>query len=269
MSHAVDLYGTTYSKISETVYTEIRRATYGADFGQSSWVTGEEYRRFFKLLELQPSDQVLDVGCGSGGPAVFLAEEVGCKVTGIDINEPGVKAGVTLASAKGLGARASFQQVDVSSHRLPFPDAALDAIVCMDAICHMPARGELFMEWHRLLRPGGRMLFTDPVVVTGLVTKDELQTRSSTGHFEFCPEGVNERLIEAAGFQLKVAEDVTQNEVGVSLRWHDARAAHASDLIAIEGEATFNGLQNFLSTAHRLTKERRLSRFVYLGLRKR
>src|SRR4051794_34547226 len=113
MSRTVDLYGTTYSKISETVYAEVRRATYGIDFGQSSWVTAEEYRRFFKCLELRPADHVLDVGCGSGGPAIFMAEEVGCRVTGIDINEAGVQAGVKLAGAKGLDSRVSFRQVDV------------------------------------------------------------------------------------------------------------------------------------------------------------
>jgi cyclopropane fatty-acyl-phospholipid synthase-like methyltransferase len=267
MSSQVDLYGTTYSKISERVYTQIRLATYGIDFGQSSWVTAEEYRRFFQTLELTSKDHVLDVGCGSGGPATFMAEEVGCRVTGIDINEAGVQAGDKLAKTKGLDSRVSFRQVDVSG-RLPFADMVFDAIVCMDAVCHMPARGDLFKEWHRLLRPGGRMLFTDPVVVTGLVTKDELQTRSSTGHFEFCPVGINEQLIREAGFELKLYEDVTQNEVDASGRWHDARAAHASELIAIEGEATFNGLQRFLATAHRLTSERRLSRFAYMGARK-
>jgi cyclopropane fatty-acyl-phospholipid synthase-like methyltransferase len=267
MSSQVDLYGTTYSKISERVYTQIRLATYGIDFGQSSWVTAEEYRRFFQTLELRSSNHVLDVGCGSGGPAMFMAEEVGCRVTGIDINEAGVQVGEKLAKNKGLDSRISFRLVDVSG-RLPFADMAFDAIVCMDAICHMPARGDLFKQWHRLLRPGGRMLFTDPVVVTGLVTKDELQTRSSTGHFEFCPVGINERLIQDAGFELKLCEDVTQNEVDASGRWHDARAAHTSALIAIEGEATFSGLQRFLATAHRLTSERRLSRYVYMGARK-
>ena len=65
-----------------------------------------------------------------------------------------------------------------------------------------------------------------------------------------------------------IAIDVTQNEVDVSLHWREARAAHAQDLIALEGEATFMGLQSFLATAHRLTNERRLSRYVYLGARK-
>jgi hypothetical protein len=103
------------------------------------------------------------------------------------------------------------------------------------------------------------------VVVTGPVSNEELATRSSTGYFEFCPPGVNERLICQAGLELVRAEDVTENEVEVSRRWHDARQRRAAELTRLEGEETFAGLQRFLATVHRLTSERRLSRFAYLG----
>ena len=62
-------------------------------------------------------------------------------------------------------------------------------------------------------------------MVTGLVSKEEFATRSSTGYFEFGPPGVNERLIREAGFELVRTEDVTENEVEVSRRWHDGAAA--------------------------------------------
>src|SRR5262249_61134979 len=144
-------------------------------------------------------------------------------------------------------------------------DQTFDAIVCMDAMCHLPERDRLFGEWRRVLRPGGCMLYTDPVVLTGLVSNEELGTRSSTGYFDFCPPGVNEQLIRQAGFELVRTEDVTENEVEVSRRWHDARQQRAAELIRLEGEETFAGLQRFLATVHRLTSERRLSRFAYLG----
>ncbi len=264
MSGSVDLYGTAYGNFAQEVLGQVRRDTYGEDFGQSSWVTGPEYRRFFQLLELAAGDHVLDVGCGSGGPAVFLARERGCRVTGIDINEAGLQAGLILAQRAGLDDRVHFRRADVREP-LPFPDGTFSAIVCMDAMCHMPDRGRLFGEWHRVLRPGSRLLYTDPVVVTDLVSNAELATRSSTGYFEFCPPGVNERLIGRAGFELVRSEDVTENEVEVSRRWHAARQQRAAELIRLEGEDTFAGLQRFLAGVHRLTAERRLSRFAYLA----
>ena len=182
----------------------------------------------------------------------------------MDINEAGIQAGLTYARRASLDHKVHFRQADVQEP-LPFPEQTFDAIVCMDAMCHLPDRHRLFGEWRRVLRQGGRMLYTDPVVVTGLVSNEELATRSSTGYFEFCPPGVNEQLIRQAGFELVRTEDVTENEVEVSRRWHAARQQRASDLIRLEGEETFAGLQRFLATVHRLSGERRLSRFLYLG----
>jgi SAM-dependent methyltransferase len=264
MSPSVDLYGTAYGNFATEALGEVRRDTYGEDFGQSSWVTSEEYRRFFQLLDLRPADNLLDVGCGSGGPALFLAREVGCRVTGVDFNEAGIRAGLALVEQAGLKNQVDFRHADVRD-RLPFPDEAFSAIVSMDVMCHLLDRRSLFSEWRRVLRPGGRMLYTDPVVVTGLVTKEEFATRSSTGDFAFCPPGVNEGLIREAGFELAHAEDVTANEREVSRRWHDARQQRAAELIRLEGDETFAGLQRFLATVHTLTSEGRMSRYVYIG----
>lgn len=264
MAAPVDLYGTAYGNFATQTLEQIRRETYGEDLGQSSWITADEYRRFFDRLQLSAQDQVLDIGCGSGGPALFLARERHCRVTGVDVSDAGIQAGVTHAQQAGLADRVQFRRADVREP-LPFDDRSVDAIVCMDAICHMPDRRRLFGEWHRILKPGGRMLYTDPVVVTGPVSNEELATRSSTGYFEFLPPGVNERCIREAGFTLAWTEDVTDNEAQISRRWHDARQRRAADLVRLEGEATFAGLQRFLAVVHQLTNERRLSRFVYLG----
>lgn len=264
MTPSVDLYGTAYGHFATPILEQVRRGTYGEDFGQSSWVTGPEYRRCFQLLELKVTDHVLDIGCGSGGPALFLARETGCRVTGVDLHEAGIRAGQALARDAGMQDTVHFRLADVRQP-LPFPDDTFDALVCMDVMCHLPDRSRIFGEWHRILRPGGRALFTDPVVVTGLVSNAELATRSSTGYFEFCPHGVNEKLFREAGFEVTMIEDVTDNEVEVSRRWHAAREQRAADLIRLEGEETFAGLQRFLTTVHLLTRERRLSRLLYMG----
>ena len=83
----------------------------------------------------------------------------------------------------------------------------------------------------------GRVLFTDPVVITGLVTNEELATRSSIGFFLFAPPGVNEHLIGEAGLALVRLEDGTENAARISTRWHDARAQDRDALVAISGPA--------------------------------
>jgi len=264
MPSSVDLYGTAYGNFATRAVEEVRKETYGEDFGQSSWVTGDEYRRFFQLLGLRAGEHVLDVGCGSGGPALFLARETSCRVTGVDISEPGIEAGQALARQSDLQNAVTLRRADVCEP-LEFAEGEFDALVCMDVLCHLANRGYLFKDWHRVLRPGGRLVVTDPVVVTGLVAKEELASRSSTGHFEFCPPGMNERLLREAGFELEPTADATDQEAIVSGRWHDAREKRAAELTRLEGAETYTGLQKFLATVRRLCAEHRLSRHVYLA----
>jgi SAM-dependent methyltransferase len=264
MNRKVDLFDSTYSNFEADVLARVRRKTFGEDFGQNSWTTAEEYRRWAEWLRVDSSSHVLEVGSGSGGPAIFLAEMCGARITGIDINAHGVAAAVERARAHGYADRVAFAQVDAGA-RLAFSDRAFDAILCIDSACHFADRLGVLKEWHRVLAPGGRVLFTDPVVVTGLVSNEELAARSSIGHFVFAPAGVNERLIEEAGFELDRREDVTDNAAAVSKRWHDARADDRDALVWIEGEERFVQLQQFFSVVHRLTSERRLSRFAYLA----
>jgi SAM-dependent methyltransferase len=132
-------------------------------------------------------------------------------------------------------------------------------------MCHIAGRPAVLRDWHRVLKPGGRALFTDAMVVTGPVSHEELATRSSIGYYVFVPPGTNERMLQEAGFELKGVEDVTDNAADIASRWHDARARHRSALVGREGEANFEGLQRFLRCVHTLSRERRLSRYAYLG----
>jgi SAM-dependent methyltransferase len=185
-------------------------------------------------------------------------------VTGVDINGHGVQNGLRLARERGLTERVTFQQVD-ASQPVPFAPETFDAVLSNDSMCHIANRLDVLRDWHRVLRPGGRMLFTDAMVVTGLISQQEIATRSSVGLYFFLPRGENERLIVAAGFRLLASEDLTDAAERIAARWHDARERHRSELIAREGEANFAGLQGFLDCVHRVSAERRLSRFGYLA----
>ncbi len=102
-------------------------------------------------------------------------------------------------------------------------------------------------------------------MITGPVTNDELALRSSIGVFLFVPPGINERLIEEAGLRLVRQEDFTASAALVAGRWHNARQRHKDDLLVVEGEERFEGLQRFFAAVHQLTSERRLSRIAYLA----
>ena len=264
MVKRVDLFDSTYGNFSDKVLGSVRRETFGTDIGQNSWLTVDEYERFLPMLGLTVDSQVLEVASGSGGPALYLARAIGCRVTGIDVNENGVATASEMAEKSGAAERVRFIVASADSP-LPFDGDFFDALLCIDSMNHFPDRLAVFREWRRVLRPGGRALFTDPVVITGPVTNDELALRSSIGLFLFVPAGVNERLLEEAGLRLVLQEDVTENAALVAGRWHRARNNHRDDLVRIEGEERFLGLQRFFEAVHTLTRQKRLSRIAYVA----
>jgi SAM-dependent methyltransferase len=264
MSANVDLYDNAYANYGSEVYRDVRIETYGQDLGQTSWLTTEESAQIPQMLHLEASSSVLEVGCGSGGYALNLAKNVGCSIVGVDVNAPGIHNANQLAAASDLAARTHFQQCDASKG-LAFSDNAFDAVFANDVLCHIPGRLNVLCEMFRVLKPGGRMLFSDALVIGGMVSHEEIATRSSIGYYVYSPPGENERLSRQAGFREVQATDTTESAAIIAKKWNQAREKRKNELIALEGASNFEGLQAFLSCVHRLTAERRLLRYLYLA----
>jgi SAM-dependent methyltransferase len=264
MSPTVDLYNSSYANYERDAYREVRLATYGEDFGQTSWVTTEESREIPQRLELTQGCSVLEIGCGSGRYALYVAESARCRVLGLDLNAEGVRNAGALAERQNLSEQVRFQQCDVSQP-LPFADENFDAVYSNDVFCHIPARLALLRELWRVLKPGGRMLFSDALVIGGTLSNEEIATRSLIGYYLFVPPGENEKLLEAAGFHGVKVTDTTAQAAAVARRWYDAREKRKPELTGLEGKINFDGLQKFLACAHTLTSEGRLLRLVYLA----
>ncbi|MEQ1949393.1 MAG: methyltransferase domain-containing protein [Bryobacteraceae bacterium] len=266
MLQKTDLYNNSYGNYAAEAYRQVRLETYGEDFGQTSWVTNEESHQIPKVLELTPESNVLEIGCGSGAYALHLAESIGCSVTGLDLNENGVRNASRLAEERGLSEKVRFQQCDASKG-LPFKERTFDAVFANDALCHIPGRPQLLGEIYRVLKLRGRMLFSDALIIGGMVTAEEIATRSSIGYYVYSPPGENVTLLEAAGYAKISASDTTESASLIAGRWHDAREKHREALVNAEGETNFEGLQKFLDRVRTLTSERRLLRHVYLARR--
>lgn len=258
-------YDAVYGGFAEEVNAAIRAEAFGEEIGQNSWLTADEHRGFFDLLDLDGSDEVLEVASGSGGPALFMVRESGCHVTGVDLHDDGVAAANAAAADLGLAGRARFLHVDARGP-LPFADASFDALICIDSINHIYEREQVLRDWHRVLRPGGRLLFTDPIVVTGMLRREEMMLRSGgMGEFVFSPPGLDEALLRSAGFGEIQVQDRTPNMAAVAGAWRSARARHEPQLDEIEGREANAGFQDFLGAVERLASERRLSRLAFLA----
>ena len=263
-SGGFDFYGPQYGRFASDLAAEIRREVYGEDIGQQGWRTAAEQAEIADLLCAGPDSRVLDVACGAGGPSLALVERTGCQLTGLDSEAAGVAHAEAQASARGLADRAKFAVVDCGK-RLPFGNGAFNAVLCVDAICHLPERFATLSDWARLLQAGGRLLFTDPAVLTGAVAKSALDVRAAAGFFLLVPPAFNEKAIEAADLTLLRCEDRTALTAEIAARWHAARLRRAAVLQREEGVDWFDQRQRFLAMTAELAGSRRLSRYLYLA----
>lgn len=114
-----------------------------------------------RLRRIDQQSRILDLGAGYGGAARWLAGEFGCHVTALNLSEVENERNRAMNRAQGLDERIAV--VDGSFEDLAFDDASFDIIWSQDAILHSGRRADVLAEAHRVLKPGGQMVFTDPM----------------------------------------------------------------------------------------------------------
>ena len=109
-----------------------------------------------KLAELCHMNQgkyILDVGCGSGATAAYLAQECGCRVMGVDILPRMVDRAQELTKRKGVADLTEFKVAD--AQELPFPDGQFDAVITESVTAFPEDKQKAVNEYVRVLKPGG------------------------------------------------------------------------------------------------------------------
>ncbi len=129
-----------------------------------------------KIDELKESHHMLDVGAGYGGAARYLAQNRGCRVTCLNLSE--VENQRNREKNKAAGLDGKIDVVEGNFEDLPFEDESFDFLWSEDAILHSGRKRKVLEECFRVLKKGGKMVFTDPMQA------DE------------CPEGVLDPILK-------------------------------------------------------------------------
>jgi len=163
--------------------------------------------RLARLAGLSPGTRVLDVGGGLGGPARTLAVEFGCQVTSVDLTESYVQAATALTARLKLDDRVTHRVANALE--LPFDDGVFDVVWTQNSGMNIADKDRLYAGFHRVLRAGGLLVLQEPMAgpVQPLVFP-VMWARDAAASFLRPPEQMRE-LIEAAGFQTRAWDDVT------------------------------------------------------------
>jgi SAM-dependent methyltransferase len=257
-------YDSLYEEFGSPLQRQLRREAYGEDIGQHSWVTAEELREDISLLKLSRASRFLDLGCGPGGPLIFIVGQVGCYGSGLDVNSKALSAGRARVASLGLDGLVTLREADLNQP-IPFASGSFDVVISLDAILHLHDRLEVFREVARVLIPAGKLLFTDAGVITGAISDEEIRLRAVHAHTKFVPPGYNENMLEAAGFRLIDRSDRTASLLKNATGRLVARHAHRAELEQLEGKTYFESQRRYLETVRALSQRGAVSRMMYLA----
>jgi len=184
-----------------------------------------------------PNDRVLDAGCGMGGSAIYLANRLGCRVTGITLSQRQVAYATRQAHLKGVGHLTTFQKMDYLS--TTFPDNSFEVVWAIESVCHARDKAAFVKEMHRVLRKGGRLVVADGFAARNNYnqTQEALMARWLHGWHVDSLETIQDfmKFLQEAGFRDVWVTDVTKHILpssrrlyflGRSMSWFTALAGY-------------------------------------------
>ena len=150
---------------------------------------------------------VLDVCCGLGGPARWIAHRIGCKVTGLDLTQSRIESARRLTDRVGLSHLVTFVQGDAT--KMPVPDASFDRVYGQEAWIHIADKAALMGECRRVIRRGGVLAFTDIISIAPLTEAEAAQMASEMQFPVIVTAKHYLDLLPGAGFTLERHDDLS------------------------------------------------------------
>ena len=190
--------------VSPDAVTELEMS----EFDQDHYGGVEAVEALADAAGVRAGQHVLDVCSGMGGPARWLAQRHGCRVTGIDFTPSRVAGAQRLTQWVRLDHLVDFVQGDATA--MPLPAASFDVVISQEAWCHIPDKSALIAECARVLRPGGAIAFTDILCVGALSAADEAKLAAGM-HMPRPMTLANYRaLLVQHGFSIEYASDLSE-----------------------------------------------------------
>lgn len=165
--------------------------------------------RMAEGVELTEGDRILDVGCGYGALARFLARNYGCDVVASNISDRELEWGRELTAEEGLDEKVSFEWADF--HDLPFSKREFEYYWSQEAFLHAVDKTKVLAEAARVLKPGGRLVFTDLLVRDGTPQEDRARIYERVKSPDMWDTHHYVDALEQAGLKVETHQDWSGN----------------------------------------------------------
>jgi ubiquinone/menaquinone biosynthesis C-methylase UbiE len=162
MENLKNMFEAFFKKEKSESLRDIFREVYGSDYPEEanpdSFITLTDLRTVVQNLNVGPGKNIIDLGCGRGGPGLWVARETGANYVGIDFSKNAISyAKQRLANLKIEGT-SKVQLGDICS--LDFPNNSFDGAVSLDVISFLPDPRAAIKEAARILRSKAFFIFT-------------------------------------------------------------------------------------------------------------
>ncbi len=224
-------FASEYKFAQSPVMLDLERAVCGCDYGGTSWTTRDEAEQMGRLLELGEGSKLLEIGAGSGWPALFLAAKTGCDAMLADVPFDALRIAADRVAGEPVAGEIFLAVADGAF--LPFEADLFDAVSHSDVLCCLARKRDVLDECRRVIRHGGMMVFSVISIAPGL------SCANHTRAVDFGPPYVEAEheypeLLEKTGWKVIEQMDLTAayEETGRRhLRGLEARADEMSELL--------------------------------------
>ena len=251
-----------YQLAQTEVMLALERAVCGSDYGGRGWASVSEADRLAGLLELAPGRHFLEIGAGSGWPALHMARHSGCDVTLTDVPFDGLPIALDRALTDGHEGRCLAAVADGAA--LPFAAGAFDAVHHSDVLCCLPSKRAVLGDCRRVIRAGGIMVFTVISITPGLSGADHERTVGDGPPFVATTLDYPE-MLRRTGWKILRREDMGEGYMAMARRIKREGKARAP---AMRRELGETWVDEYLENDRRRTGavlDGRLSRHLYVA----
>lgn len=166
-------------------------------------------RELIELCHVNKDLYVLDVGCGVGATACYIAKEYGCRVVGVDLSERMVDRSSERAKRKGVEDRVKFRAADALD--LPFEDSLFDAVISESVTAFPEDKQKAVSEYVRVTKPGGYVGLNEATWINPPPAEMVDYLSRAMGKAEFLTSSGWKELLEGSGLTNMVVRTYKTN----------------------------------------------------------